>query len=269
MRLIAQNGITVFQFPALNALAGIQHGVFLREVRNHGRTTDLDLGLRCGASDSAVWENRRRVRSFFGTGTMVFARQVHGARIAVWDDKQIDTHPPAGDFVYLDGDALVTNVKDQLLFIQVADCQSVIIVDPERKVVANIHSGWRGSIQNIVGRTVGLMVQRFDCRAEDLLCAIGPSLGPCCAEFIHYREEIPPQYWDYGDRRHYFDFWRMTADQLTASGVQAKNISSSNICTRCNAHLFFSYRAARNTGRFAAVVTLRSEQRERDDSTKG
>jgi polyphenol oxidase len=114
----------------------------------------------------------------------------------------------------------VTDMQNQLLYIQVADCQAVIVVDPGRKVVANIHSGWRGSIQNIVGQTIERM-KICGCRAEHLLCAIGPSLGPCCAEFKSYRSEIPRQYWSYGDERNYFDFWRLTRDQLTATGVRA------------------------------------------------
>ncbi len=256
MHLTARNGIAFLQFPALSAIPGVQHGIILRQADDREQPTDLNLGLCCGTPDHQVWRNRRRVRSLFGAGTMVFAHQTHGAQVALWGRKESAAHPPQGDFVALRGDALVTDVKDQLLFIQVADCQAVIIVDPERKVAANIHSGWRGSIQNIVGRTVDLMRERFGCRPEDLYCAVGPSLGPCCAEFIHYRNEIPSEYWHYGDRRSHFDFWRITADQLTASGVAARHISFSNICTRCNAHLFFSYRAARDTGRFAAVVAM-------------
>jgi polyphenol oxidase len=256
MHWIHYNGLTALQFPSLAAVPGIEHAIFLRRATDAGgRIADLNLGLQCGTPDWQIWRNRRRVRSFFGEGCMVFARQVHGARIAVRNNDKLDL--PGGEFATLEGDALVTDMQNQLLYIQVADCQAVIVVDPGRKVVANIHSGWRGSIQNIVGQTIERM-KICGCRAEHLLCAIGPSLGPCCAEFKSYRSEIPRRYWSYGDERNYFDFWRLTRDQLTAAGVRAQNISTCDICTRCNTHLFFSYRADRNTGRFAAVVALRS-----------
>jgi polyphenol oxidase len=259
MDWIYHNGLTALQFPPLTAVPGIQHAIFLRRARDdQGRGSALNLGLGCGTPEQQVWHNRRRVRSFFGEGCMVFARQVHGARIAERNSAQIDTWQPDGDRVYLEGDALVTDRVDQLLFIQVADCQPILVVDPVRRVIANIHSGWRGSIQNIAGQTIEYMKRCFGCRAAHLLCGVGPSLGPCCAEFKAFRTEIPQQYWSYGDKYNHFDFWRLTRDQLTAAGVRPENVSTSGICTRCNAHLFFSYRADRNTGRFASVLALRN-----------
>ncbi len=95
------------------------------------------------------------------------------------------------------GDAMITDAPGQSLVIQTADCQAVLIYDPVRKAVANIHSGWRGSIQNIIGLTVQAMIKEFDSDPKNLLAGIGPSLGPCCAEFIHYRTEIPKAFWSY------------------------------------------------------------------------
>jgi copper oxidase (laccase) domain-containing protein len=89
-----------------------------------------------------------------------------------------------------------------------------------------------------------------------MIAAIGPSLGPCCAEFINYKDEIPRQFWPFRVDAHHFDFWRISRHQLTTAGLAQSNIHSSGICTRCNPHLFFSYRAARQTGRFAALIGL-------------
>jgi polyphenol oxidase len=140
--------------------------------------------------------------------------------------------------------------------ILVADCQPVLMVDPVNGVVANVHSGWRGSIQNIIGETVRRMAADFRSRAQDLVCGIGPSLGPCCAEFIHYEDELPEPFWRYRHSANHFDFWQASRDQLTDAGVRNENIHLPGLCTRCNPHLFFSYRGERHTGRFAAVVGL-------------
>jgi copper oxidase (laccase) domain-containing protein len=124
-------------------------------------------------------------------------------------------------------------------------------------VVANVHSGWRGSIQNIIGRTVDTMKQHFDCRPDGIIAGIGPSLGPCCAEFIHYETEIPKEFWGYMDSDDHFDFWAISSDQLMKAGVPEPNIESSQMCTRCRTDAFYSYRAEKITGRFAAVIGLK------------
>jgi len=138
----------------------------------------------------------------------------------------------------------------------VADCQAVVLFDPVRRVVANIHSGWRGSVANIIAKTVSVMQHHFACNPADLLAGVGPSLGPCCAEFIHYEDEIPRQYWHYKNSGRHFDFWAMSRDQLCKAGVPGDNIRVAGCCTRCRTDLFFSYRAEKVTGRFAVAVGL-------------
>jgi hypothetical protein len=103
------------------------------------------------------------------------------------------------------------------------------------------------------------MDERFGCDPGDLRVGVGPSLGPCCAEFINYREEIPPGLWAYRRDSARFDFWAMSRDQLVRAGVREDRIQVSGLCTKCRTDLFFSYRAERSTGRFAAVIGLRGK----------
>jgi polyphenol oxidase len=260
MRWMDENGLRFFQFPALAAVAGVWHGIFTRyAVDAEQRRMSLNIGLNNGEPELRVWENRRRMLACGeGGAAAVFARQVHGAEVAVWDGRPVhDADGVAGHIGYLGADALITAVPGSTLVIQTADCQSVLLVDPVKRVVANVHSGWRGSIQNVIGHTVAAMAERFECRSEDLICGIGPSLGPCCAEFIHYRQEIPSTLWSYRRAGDHFDFWQMSIDQLTGAGVRRKQISISAMCTRCNPRLFFSYRAeGARAGRFAALIRL-------------
>jgi hypothetical protein len=100
------------------------------------------------------------------------------------------------------------------------------------------------------------MKQHFDCHPGRIQAGIGPSLGPCCAEFINYRKEIPKEYWRYMGLNAHFDFWALSRDQMLQAGMAAANIEPGGICTRCHTDDFFSYRAARTTGRFAAVIGL-------------
>jgi copper oxidase (laccase) domain-containing protein len=139
-----------------------------------------------------------------------------------------------------------------------------MLYDPVRAVIANIHSGWRGSIADIIGRTVAVMQQRFGCRPAEIVAGIGPSLGPCCAEFVNYRKEIPATLWSYQVSPNHFDFWALSRDQLVRAGLRPGHIETGGICTRCHSDLFFSYRAAQQTGRMAAVIgrqPMRAEER--------
>ena len=195
--------------------------------------------------------------TYFGEGLCgVYGRQVHGSEVGVLRKDNIHQSQETAGQMRLNGDALITDLPGFALAILVADCQPVIIIDPQKRVVANVHSGWRGSVRNIIGETVGRMVTDFHSRPEDLVCGIGPSLGPCCAEFIHYKSELPESFLKYRHSAFHFDFWEASKDQLAAAGVRQENITISRFCTRCNPHLFFSYRGERASARFAAVVGI-------------
>lgn len=256
MRWVMQNGIRYLQFSALAEWPGFFHGIVLREADSaEGTRHTLNFGLGCDAADDHAWENRHRVLALWNHPVGIFARQVHGVQAGVWSG--LDAPSGRNRVVRLNGDALMTDQADCALVIQVADCQPVIMVDPVRRVIANVHSGWRGSIQNIIGHTVKAMGDRFGSRPEDLVAGVGPSLGPCCAEFVNYRKEIPPAYWGYRGSNHLFNFWLMSADQLRKAGLKSRNIHLAGICTKCNPHLFFSYRAEKNAGRFASIVGIK------------
>ncbi|RJQ76899.1 MAG: peptidoglycan editing factor PgeF [Desulfobacteraceae bacterium] len=259
MRCVQDNGLRYLQFPGLAIAPGLWHGILTRFLsEGDGRRTPLNMGLNCGDSDRRVWANRRGLMTAIGSRRAVFARQIHADQVGVWD--HVQDQLLNGEHVDLPGDALVTDVPGTVLIIQTADCQSVLLFDPVKRVIGNVHSGWRGSIRNVVGRTVRTMMERYDCRPQDLICGIGPSLGPCCAEFVHFRREIPEAYWGYRREGDLFDFWQMSVDQLAQAGVARRSISVSGLCTRCNQHLFYSYRGeGKKTGRFVAAIQLKSE----------
>lgn len=154
-------------------------------------------------------------------------------------------------------DALVTDIAGLHLVIQVADCQPLLLYDPVQNVIANVHSGWRGSVLNIIGSVVEIMAQRFGCQAQNMIAGVGPSLGPCCAEFVNFRKELPESFWKFQTGHNRFDFWEISKNQLIEAGVFETNISLSRICTPCNTNLFYSYRREKVTGRFAAVIGLK------------
>lgn len=251
------NGVTVLRFPNLARFADIRHAVFTRRGGfSKGAYRSLNIAFGVGDDDTDVKRNRRLMSRCLADGDLSFMHQVHGTDVLTMDQSE-DCNAVLPQTEGNVGDAMVCNIRGRSIVVQVADCQAVLLFDPIKRVVANVHSGWRGSINNIIGLTVARMQQSFGSRPCDLVAGIGPSLGPCCAEFINYTDEIPETLWAYKTDVNYFNFWAISHDQLSDAGVPADNIHVSGLCTRCNPELFFSYRGQRRTGRFAAVIGLK------------
>jgi len=275
-----KNGVSFLEFPKLSGLSGILHGVFTRKNGiSKGPFQSLNVSFGVGDNDKTVLENRKIISQCFNDNDLVFLDQVHGTRIIAYSkehhfyrvsdtnecfkDEYSETLNAQTDISGIESerrfeaDAIVTDIPGKLLVIQVADCQSVLIYDPVQKVAANVHSGWRGSINNIIGCTLKVMENSFGCRSRDIVAGIGPSLGPCCAEFVNYKNEIPELFWKYKNDNNYFDFWSISRDQLCEAGVLPENVDLSQMCTKCDLERFFSYRGEGITGRFAALIGLK------------
>lgn len=253
---VSKNGVSFFQFENLQKYPTIRHGIFTRHCgHSAGDFQSLNVSLDLGDVADHVRKNRNLISRVIEGQDLVFVKQVHGDQVVVLNSKNIDSYG-GNHRAFGSGDALVANVSGKFLTTQLADCQSILLYDPIRHVVANVHSGWRGSIKNILGHTVGVMKKSFKCYSADIVAGIGPSLGPCCAEFVNYRKEIPQIFWRYKSADDYFDFWTLSRDQLTHAGVLKENIETGRTCTKCNTDTFFSYRGEGRTGRFASVIGL-------------
>ncbi|MCG2748806.1 MAG: peptidoglycan editing factor PgeF [Desulfobulbaceae bacterium] len=213
------------------------------------------LNVSYGVDDNPrrVKVNRELIKQSLGADILVSGRQVHGSKVHVVAKK------PEADAEISGCDALVSNVAGVSLLIQQADCQAVMLFDPQRLVAANIHCGWRGSVTNIIAATIRVMTEEFATDPGYLLAAISPSLGPCCAEFIHYEQELPGHFYPFQVRSCYFDFWAISRHQLQQTGVKPANIFTAAICTVCDPN-WFSYRREKKTGRFCSVIGVRSEE---------
>jgi polyphenol oxidase len=250
--------IIVYEFERFKGLE-LVHGIFTRQGgTSTGAFDSLNVGMSSGDETTAIAMNRKLIIRKMGMKPLVFLNQIHGKEIKVLkkeDNDLSDVFEPGKELYTADG--IITDMKGVFLVIQVADCQSVMLYDPEKQVIANVHSGWRGSIENIVGHCVDQMVDSFGCNPIDILAGISPSLGPCCAEFKHYEQEIPQPLWQYKAKdKPYFDFWQMSADQLIDKGVKKENIENMKICTKCNTDIFYSYRGEQATGRFACILAM-------------
>ncbi len=238
-------------FTDLFAAESIFHGVF---SRHGGKSTppfaSRNVSFGVGDFMEAVTANRALVKKHLDANILVSGHQVHGSAI------HIVRHKPDQDREIADCDAFISDVPGVGLMIQQADCQAVMLHDPRKKIVANIHNGWRGSAANIIHATISEMKNIFSCNPADLLAAISPSLGPCCAEFINFKHELPPEFYAFQPKPFHFDFWEISRSQLMETGVRQENIRSASLCTVCDSD-WFSYRREKQTGRFCSVIGLK------------
>jgi polyphenol oxidase len=242
----------------------------------------LNLSFMDWDKKENVLENRKRLQNAVSAKefTLVAMKQIHSDVI-----RPFATVPD----VPCKGDASITQEPGLLLGTQTADCVPILLVDPKKRAVAAIHSGWRGTLSRIAEKTVGRMRFEFGSKSSDLLAAIGPSIGPCCyevgAEFVtkftaqfadaeEYFDEArtgdepnPLQWLNMKPPGHqpppknvHLDLWKANRSQLLAAGLREKNIFSSELCTACRTDLFFSYRKEGPlSGRMLSVIGVRKK----------
>lgn len=223
--------------------------------------TSRDLELR---DDRSEWE---AAAASLGVPRerLLLIRQVHGTGVAVvrrdrsGPAREAAAHRPEADIIISDDPSVAIGVR-------VADCVPVLAFDTRAGAAGAAHAGWRGTARGAAARLVTAMGEAFGTKADDLICAIGPSLGPCCGEV---GQEVPGAFRDAGaDERSlarwfrpgasgkpYVDLWLANRDQLERAGVRPDRIHAAELCTKTHAGRFHSYRAARErAGRMLAAI---------------
>ncbi len=224
---------------------------------------------------------------------MATLRQTHTGVVRIIEAGESPLQTPEGKAV-LRGDGAMTDVPGLVLGVQVADCVPVLVADMRRRAVAAFHAGWRGTLQRIVERGVGRMRLRYGSRPEDLVAAVGPSIGACCYSVgEEVRQEFECQF-AYGDQlfrevfdsdpvklkypmlflsarapghsslgpQIHLDLWEANRRQLLDAGLKEKRISVTGECTACtrvDGRLkYFSHRGESGfTGRMMAAIGIK------------
>lgn len=223
----------------------------------------FNLSHAVGESPEVVEENRLRVTHEMGFADRQLAlqRQVHGTAISTVHEG------------YLPGesDALVCAEPGWLLGVSVADCVPVLVYDSRHRVVAGVHSGWRGTERGVLPRTLAYMTQEYNSNPNDLHLFIGPAASACCYEI---GEDVASRFAARYSRRvsadkFHFDNKGCVLDQALLAGVHAGRIELDPRCTICDEN-FHSYRRdGTGSGRMLALIGLRGEKTLFDKAPRG
>jgi len=185
---------------------------------------------------------------------MVMMTQVHGSVIHVIDRAWNPSTPS------LVGDGLITRRNDVLLRVRIADCAGVLFWDPITAIVAAVHSGWRGTKENIAGACVEQLVA-LGCVPSDIRVYISPCAS---GERYNVREDVAAHFPQHIRRSaSAADTWLFNnkaaiSDQVLNAGVSQTHLCVDPSCTISDER-FHSYRRdGQAAGRNAAFIGLRS-----------
>jgi hypothetical protein len=259
MPFLEQDGLRYFVFERFPD--SVIHAVFTRRGGvSPAPWASLNVGGTVGDDAERVRENRRRMLAAIGrSGDSVFdAWQVHGVNVFRADAPR----PP--QMPHPQADILITDRPQVTLLMRFADCVPIFLLDPRRGAIALIHAGWKGTVAGAARLAVQAMRQHYGSVPQDLLAAIGPSIGP-----DHYEvgpevvEQVRATFGAQAERvliarngHTHFDLWQANRLLLEFAGVG--QIEIAGLCTACDLENWYSHRAERGrTGRFGAVFAIK------------
>lgn len=244
----------MLRFSALSGICDISHFITTRHGGvSCGNYASMNPGEFSGDNPGFVQTNRKLLSEGVGMRPdRLFAPyQVHGAEIRAIDTCFL-TLSPEQQQEYMHGvDALVTNVPGVCIAVSTADCVPVLIYSPDKKVVAAIHAGWRGTVQRIVEKAVCFMVDKYGCDPLFMMAGIAPSISK---EAFEVGEEVVDEFRNAGiaveqimernktTGKAHIDLWKANQIQLLASGLPSEGVEVAGICTYLYLDEFFSAR---------------------------
>jgi YfiH family protein len=228
-------------------------------TRNGGVSKGCFSSLNTGRSTSDdkndVEENRKLFFSDLGIdeSDAALSYQVHGCEILKADNACRENGY----------DAIITDKRNLTLIVSIADCTPILIHDPVKNVIAAIHAAWRGTVSQIVRKTLEKMGTDYGIQPQNCLMYIGPCIG-----FDHFEvgKEVAEHFsgnlkrFDTSNEKYFVDLKKANKIQGMMAGIPEQNIEISDLCTFCEENLFFSHRRDKgNTGRMIAVIRMRQK----------
>ncbi len=261
-----KNGIEYLQFRKLLEYPELKHMYVLKN-------TNMNFALENGNKEK-LCDNYRRVCELeeIDFRNIVKSSQAHTDKIKCICKKVLQNQPDMYIPELNNIDGLISNKENIVLSTTNADCILLIMYDTKNKVIANIHSGWRGTFQKIAQKAVKKMQIEYGTKPKDIICCMSPSIAKCCFEVEEdvknkceeifsntgrIQEIILDGGYKNGAKKYYIDTILINKIMLEEIGLQPTNIISSDICSLCNHEQIHSKRAeGENYGTSTMLITL-------------
>ena len=269
LKINEKNGVTYITFPSFDKCGTVRHAFTTRLGGvSGGIYSTVNTSFTNGDSRENVLENYRRVCGAIGVDVnkCVLSHQTHTVNLRTVTEEDIGKGI-FRDRDYDNVDGLVTNVPGIVLVTQYADCVPLLFIDPEKRVIAASHAGWRGTVGKIGALTVQKMQNEFGCDPKNILVGIAPSIRRCCFEVDRpVFEEFAAidgidinEICEFRENGKYnIDLQKTNELILIGAGVPKENITVSDLCTKCHCDMFHSHRATGGKrGNNAALIALK------------
>jgi len=203
-----------------------------------------------------------------GAARVVQVTQVHGRAHVVVHQGDAPWRTPRPE-----ADLLISNAADAAVAVRAADCVPLLLADRVSGAVAAVHAGWRGTCAGAAVAAVEALGKEFGVKPENLVAAIGPSIGVCCYEV---GTGVVDAFAAAGHARHLIDRWFVSTppprgsrarnalrldlaggnrDQLVLAGLSEDNVHLSGLCTAMHLDVLTSYRAEKErAGRLIGLI---------------
>jgi YfiH family protein len=215
-----------------------------------GNYGSFNVNCYCGDAPESIANNRRSLCRILGIDDdhLIMPHQVHGTGITQIGKTFFLLKEELRQAVLEDIDALMTNVPHVCIGVSTADCIPIIIYDGEHHAASVVHSGWRGTVANIVGAAVESMKMAYHSRPEKLKAVIGPGISLKNFEvgdevYEEFKKAaFPTERIARKEEKWHIDLWECVRFQLETAGVEPEQIKLSGVCTYDQVEDYFSAR---------------------------
>lgn len=201
--------------------------------------------------------NLLSLKEDFNVNEVQYIRQIHSDKVFVYKGND-------EEFIENEGDGIITNEKSVIVGAFTADCVPVLLVDEVKCVVGAVHSGWKGTFNDISKKAVEKMIKEYGSNVEDIRAYIGPHIRQCCYEVSEELKEKFIEKFNMIPEENLFNGRNLSMElciesDLKTIGLKDENIYSLKPCTHCEKESkLFSYRASNGTyGRLFSFIYIK------------
>lgn len=269
---IQKNGVEYLQFRKLLEYKDIVNHAYSLGIDKNFRTAKINKEKLDDITYQKALEDYENLCKAIDCKPehLVKTNQEHTDRVKVASEKVNLKEPDFNLAKYDKTDGLITNKKNITLATTNADCILLLFFDPVKKIIANVHSGWRGTLQRISVKTIEKMKKEFACKPQDIICCICPSIRKCHFEVDkEVKDKFEKEFQDIENineiinetslnQKWHIDTIKINQILLQKEGLKVENIIDSKICSVCHSDLIHSYRVEKQGyGLNTALIELK------------
>lgn len=259
----------MLQFGLFQDDCNISHFVTTRSGGvSKGEYASMNTGAYCGDASDAVTRNREILCHCLSISPdrLFVPYQSHEDKILFVGKSFLSLSTGEQKNEMHAVDAMITDQPSVCIAVTTADCVPVLLYAPDRKVVAAVHAGWRGTVLQIVYKTVQAMIRSFGCDPSCMKAVIGPSI---CYHHFEVGEEVADSFRnagifssgviDYptGNGKPHINLSEANKRQLLQNGLCEANVEQCALCTyESNELLFSARRQGAYSGRMLSGILL-------------